>query len=57
MTTEPAFETQLSDLKDSPAPPAERRSWAPSWPSDNFASATPLRKRAIGWRGQLRTKR
>lgn len=46
-----------SDLKDSPAAPAERRSWAaPAWPSDNFASSRPLQKRAIGWRGGMRSR-
>jgi len=56
MTTEPSFEPQTapSELKDTPA---ESRSWAPSWPSDNFASSRPLQKRAIGWRGQLRQRR
>jgi hypothetical protein len=41
-----------SDMGDSRTAPAESRSWAPpAWPSDNFASPRPLRKRAIGWRG------
>ncbi len=59
MTPEPSFDTPNlpSDLQDSPAAPAERRSWAPAWPSDNFASSRPLQKRAIGWRGGLRGQR
>jgi hypothetical protein len=59
MTPEPSFHTPIlpSDPTNAPAAPAESRSWAPpAWPSDNFASSAPLRKRAIGWRGQLRSR-
>ena len=59
MTPEPSFDTPNtpSDLRDSRVLPAESRSWAPpAWPSDNFASPGPLRKRAIGWRGGMRSR-
>jgi hypothetical protein len=54
MNSQHPTETQLtpSDTAGSRATPAEGRSWAPpAWPSDNFTSPRPLRKRAIGWRG------
>ena len=44
--------TSGDDRKPEQDPPVEGRSWEPpSWPSDSWDSPTPMRRRAIGWRG------
>jgi hypothetical protein len=56
MTAEPSFDmpSAHSGIKDAPA---EARSWAlPTRAGDKIASPTPLRKRAIGWRGRARAR-